>query len=319
MSANGAKIRVGVSACLIGEKVRWNGDHKQDQYIWGLLSDYFEWISVCPEVDIDMGIPREPVRLTGSLENPLMVGIKSGQDWTVKMKSYSRSKSAALVKQTLGGFIFKKGSPSCGLMRVAVYGKNNIPLKQGTGLFAAHVIKQFPHLPVEEEGRLNDAKIRENFIIRVFGYQRLRAQSEVKYSRRAWIDFHTRHKYLLLSHHQNIYREMGRLVASIKDTSPKNFVQAYSDLFMRALTFKATVKKHLNVLQHMAGFVKRRLDKLEKNELNNLIQDYAQGLVPLIVPITLLTHYVRKFDIKFLADQVYLNPHPKELMLRNHV
>jgi len=315
------KIKIGISSCLLGEKVRWDGGHKQNWYAREILGKFFDTIPVCPEVEVGMGVPRETVHLIRGEENfHRMVGTQTATDWTQKMLGYSAGKIRELSSHGLNGFIFKKGSPSCGTSRIPVYSKSKTKINAlGQGLFAHAFIQAFPLTPVEEEGRLNDFKIRENFIVRVFGFHRLQTLFAEKFSRKDLADFHTRHKFLLLSHSRKHYDALGRLVAATKTMSPGELKSSYSQLFMDGLTFRSTAKKNTDVLLHMMGFLKKNLSGEEKQDILATIEDYRQELVPLIVPITLIRHHVKKHNIAYLLDQVYLNPHPKELMLRNHV
>ena len=215
--------------------------------------------------------------------------------------------------------MLKKDSPSCGLQRVKVYDGHGMAARTGRGLFAAALVEKFPHLPVEEEGRLADPRLRENFVERVFAYWRLRGLFDARWTAGDLIRFHTADKLLLLAHAPGAYRDLGRLVARCAELPRRHVEQRYVESFMRALTQLATPRRHTNVLQHMAGYFKNRLDAASKRELTDTIADYRRGLVALVVPLTLLRHYVRVFEVAYLAGQTYLQPHPKELMLRNHV
>jgi uncharacterized protein YbgA (DUF1722 family)/uncharacterized protein YbbK (DUF523 family) len=318
-SPSESKIIIGISSCLLGETVRWNGGHKKDSYIDEVLGQFFDWVHVCPEMDVGMGVPREPVHLTGSLENLRLVGKQSKADWTAKMLRYSRGRINELQSLKIGGFIFKNNSPSCGIKGINIYPNKGRPRPVGVGLFANEFIKRHPVLPVEEEGRLRDPRIRENFLVRVFSYQRLQQLMDSRFSRAGIIDFHTHHKFLLLAHDRKKYSALDRLVAQSKQLSPAKFRHQYSALFMRVLSTQTTVKKNVDVLQHMLRYVKIYLDKEDKQDILQSIGDYHQGRVPLVVPLTLIKHYGRKYRIEALMDQVYLNPHPNELLLRNHV
>lgn len=318
-SVDKSAIKVGISTCLLGQKVRFDGGHKHDRYITDILGECFRFVSVCPEIDVGMGVPREAVRLEGSTSEPRMVGTRTGKDWTTKMNRYAAGKVRRLQRLGLCGYILKKNSPSCGMERVKVYGDSGMPYRKGIGLFALTLLSAFPLLPVEEEGRLNDARLRENFIVRVFAYHRLQQLFDGRWRRGEVVEFHKRHKYLLLAHSPSHYTALGRLVANIKQHTPGDFKNRYSELFMDALKVKTTVKKNVNVLQHIMGHLKKELESADKRDILNVITDYHGGLVPLIVPVTLVKHYIEKFDISYIKDQVYLNPHPKELMLRNHV
>jgi len=311
-------IRVGISTCLLGENVRYDGGHKRDRYLTDVLGEFFEWQIVCPELEVGMGVPREAVRLVGNVNSPKMLGIKSETDWTEKIHQFSEQKIEQLRKQNLCGYIFKSDSPSCGIERVKIYAGKESPNKNGRGLFADAFIKAFPLIPVEEEGRLNDAKLRENFIVRVFAYSRLQELFS-SFSRKALIQFHSEHKFLLLAHSPKHYTQLGQLVAKVNTFSVKKFQEEYSMLFMEALKIKTSTRKNMNVLQHIFGFISDKLSTEEKNNILSTLDDYYHELIPIIVPITLLNHYAKIHNIEYICDQVYLHPHPKELMLRNHV
>ena len=314
------KIRIGVSSCLIGEKVRWNGDHKQDRYVREILSRYFEYIPVCPEVEVGMGVPRETVALYGNPEKPSMISKKTQTDWTKPMEKYIKSRINTLSADDLCGYIFKSKSPSCGIGRVPLYSEfGSHKVKHGPGMFANAFINSFPLVPTEEEGRLNDPRIRENFIVRVFSFKRFNLLLNEKFSLGQWVKFHTQHKFLLLAHSRKHYDDLGALVAHSKTIKPSELKKKYGKLFMEALTSKSTPKKNTDVLLHMMGFLKKLLTNIEKEDILSTIEDYRSEILPLIVPVTLIRHQVKKHNIEYLRDQVYLNPHPKELMLLNHV
>lgn len=311
-------INIGVSSCLLGEKVRYDGGHKHDRYITDTLGRFFRFVSVCPEVGCGLPTPRESMRLEGDPASPRLVTGRSRVDLTDQMLEYCRKQLKELERADLCGFIFKKDSPSSGLHRVKVY-NNGIPAKNGRGLFADAVVKRFPLLPVEEEGRLGDMNIRENFIERVFAFAAWR--DFVKGTRGVGdlVAFHTGRKLQIMAHSPQIYRELGRLVAEAKGLEREELFNRYQELFLGALSLHATVKKNSNVLSHIMGYFKKQLDSGEKAELLEIIQSYRDSLIPLIVPVTLLKHYVTKYRQEYLAGQSYLNPHPLELMLRNHV
>ncbi|MFH1842610.1 MAG: DUF523 and DUF1722 domain-containing protein [bacterium] len=315
---NGLPLRVGISSCLLGERVRYDGGHKQDHYLMDILAQFFEFVPVCPEMEAGMSVPREPVRLQGDPESPRMIGTKTGADWTERLNEFARRRTRQLTGMHLSGYILKKGSPSCGLERVKVYGEQGMPARKGRGLFAAALLERLPILPVEEEGRLNDIGNRENFITRVFAYHRLQDLFRGRWSRGRVVAFHAAHKYLLLAHSAELYRQLGRLVANVKDYLPGEFRDRYSELFMQALNRRATVKKNVNVLHHLLGFLKQSLTVRDKQALLSVIEDYRQEIVPLIVPLTLVKHYLAQEGNEFSRNQVYLNPHPRELKLRNH-
>ena len=314
-----APLRLGISRCLLGDEVRFDGGHKRDSFLTEVLGRYVEWVPVCPEVEAGLGTPREAMRLVGDSQDPRLVTIKSGTDHTRALETMTRNRIEGLKNFDLSGYVFKKGSPSCGIERVRIYNEHGMPRRNGVGLFARAFIEEFPLIPVEEEGRLCEPTLRENFIERVFCYRRWQDLVQSGVTRQALVQFHTIHKYVLLAHSPQQYEVLGRLVGQAQQHRPKELAQRYGKLFMKALAVKATVRKHVNVLQHILGYFKERLSAHEKAELVGVIGDYHRGLTPLVVPLTLIKHYVQIFDVGYIRDQVYLNPHPKEIMLRNHV
>ncbi|MGO8990016.1 MAG: YbgA family protein [bacterium] len=313
------KIKLGISACLLGENVRYDGGHKLDRFLTETLGQYVEYVPVCPEVECGLTIPREAMHLEGDPDSPRLVTIRTKKDMTDRMIRWARKRVAELERRNLCGFIFKSDSPSSGMERVKVYNEKTMPVKKGVGIFARIFMEHFPLLPVEDEGRLHDPELRENFIERVFTLRRWRELLERRESRGNIVDFHTRHKLLILSHSPTFYQMMGKLVAKAKDLSLKELYQKYQSLLMESLYLKTSPKKNINVLQHMMGYFKEQLSSDEKQELLGVIDHYKKEYIPLIVPITLIQHYVRKYDQPYLKQQVYLNPHPLELQLRNHV
>jgi uncharacterized protein YbgA (DUF1722 family)/uncharacterized protein YbbK (DUF523 family) len=307
-----------VSSCLLGEQVRFDGGHKHDRFLTDQLGRYVEWVPVCPELEVGMGVPREAVRLEGEPAAPRMVGVRTETDHTSAMTRFAAARVRQLTGLGLHGYVFKKGSPSCGLERVRVYGKSGTPSRRGRGLFAAAFSEALPLVPVEEEGRLNDPVLRENFIERVFAYRRLEGLAAAP-TRAGLVAFHTVHKFQLLAHSPRYYRALGRLVAEQKRQRPAALVASYGAAFMAALATHATTAKHANVLQHLAGFCREHLDAGDRRELAEVVDEYRRHLVPLIVPVTLLRHHVQKHGVAYVQGQTYLAPHPKELMLRNHV
>lgn len=314
-----ATLRIGISRCLLGDEVRFDGGHKRDHFLTDTFGRYVEWVPVCPEVEAGLGTPREAVRLIGDPRRPRLVTIKSGIDHTGALETMTERRVEELRALDLSGYVFKKDSPSCGVERVRIYNQHGMPSRNGIGLFARAFVERLPLIPVEEEGRLCDPPLRENFIERVFCYRRYQDLINGGVTRQAVVRFHTIHKYLLLAHSQQHYQMLGRLVGRADQYRPKELAVNYGELFMKALAVKATARKHVNVLQHMMGYFKDRLSAQEKAELLSVIGDYHRGLSPLVVPLTLIKHYIQRFDVEYIRDQVYLNPHPKELMLRNHV
>lgn len=312
-------IRLGISRCLLGEEVRYDGSHNRDNFLTEVLGRYVEWVPVCPEVEAGLGTPREAMRLVGDQKNPRLVTIESKIDHTGALETMTASRIEGLQKLDLSGYVFKKSSPSCGIQRVRLYNEHGRYSRKGIGLFARAFIEQFPLAPVEEEERLCDSSLRENFIERVFCYRRWQDLVRSGVTKQALVQFHTIHKCLLMAHSPQQCEALGRLIAQARLHPLKELAHRYGELFMNTLAVKATVRKHTNVLQHIIGHFKERLGTHEKAELAGAIGDFRCGLAPLIVPLTLLKHYVQIFDLSDIREQAYLNPDPREAMLRFHV
>jgi uncharacterized protein YbgA (DUF1722 family)/uncharacterized protein YbbK (DUF523 family) len=312
-------IRLGISACLLGEAVRFDGGHKRDHFLTDTFGRFVEWVPVCPEVECGLGTPRESMRLVRAQDGVRLLTVRTGVDLTERMTTTVRVRAAQLAASGLCGYVLKKDSPSCGLDRVKVYDPHGSPTRSGRGLFADALVAQCPDLPIEEEGRLSDPRLRENFVERVFAYARIRALFAGRWTVGALVRFHTAHKLILMAHSPEAYRQLGWLVAGARSMTLPQLERAYTRAFMAALTVLAVPGRHANVLQHMAGYFKDRLDFASRVEVSAAIDDYRLGLVPLIVPVTLLRHHVRVHAVSYLSAQLYLEPHPKELMLRNHV
>ena len=313
------KIRLGISSCLLGNKVRYDGGHKLDRFLTDTLGPWVEYVPVCPEVECGMPVPRESMRLEGNPDFPRLVTTRTKIDKTGQMAAWAGKRVADLEKERLSGFIFKSGSPSSGMERVKVYDGKGMPSRKGSGIFAREFMKHFPLLPVEDDGRLKDPALRENFIERVFALARWRRVLGGKKNLGSLVEFHTGHKLLILSHSTKAYREMGKLVAHSKEIPPKELFVQYEENLLRALKLIAAIPKNTNVLMHMAGYFKKQLTSDEKKELMETIDLYREGFVPLVVPLTLVNHYVRKYNQSYLKQQYYLNPHPAELKLRTQV
>ena len=311
-------LRVGVSRCLLGDEVRYDGGHKRDNFLVDVLGRYVEWVPVCPEVEVGMGTPREAVHLIGNPRRPRMQTVQSARDVTHDMAAFSSRKVRDLEALELSGYVFKKGSPSCGMERVRILNQQGRSGRDGVGMFARAFMEHFPLIPVEEEERLGDAVLRENFIERIFSYHRWRTLLRGSVTTDMIIEFHGLHKYALLAHSRAHYQVLSRLVAQARRFQPNELLERYGTVFMAALRIKASVRRHVTVLNHLAGHFQTRLHPIERAELDDSIADYHRGLVPLIVPLTLVKHYAIRHDIAYLRNQVYLHPHPKELMLRNH-
>lgn len=317
----GDRIKIGISACLLGEHVRYDGQHAHARHLTGTLSDYLEFHPYCPEMGCGMGVPREPVRLVGTLEDHRLVGRETGTDWTDTMRQWAESVFDEMEAKKLCGFIFKAKSPSSGMARIKVYPESGgQPTSYaGIGLFAGMVMDRFPNLPVEDDGRMHDIMLRSNFIERIFVEHRWHAMLESGKTMKNLIEFHTRHKMLIRAHDVVGYRELGKLVAADKKSMHMDERLArYHDRLSRAMNLKPTIRKNVDVLMHIMGYFKKLITADEKQECLEMIENYRNSLIPLIVPVTLMNHYVRKYGVDYLRDQYYLNPHPLELKLRNH-
>ncbi len=315
-----SEIRIGVSACLLGERVRHDSGHKRDRYLTDTLAPFVTFVPVCPEVEMGLETPRDSMRLVRAADDePRLVVQKDGTDLTERMNAFARARVEGLAALDLSGYVLKKDSPSCGMERVRLYDRNGSPSRNGVGLFARALMERWPHLPVEEEGRLHDARLRESFVERVFAYRRVADLFANGWTAGDLVRFHTAEKLLLFAHDEALYRDLGRLVARAKELESEELAESYRTLFLRALARPASVRRHTNVLQHAAGHFKDLLDSAARASLAAVIEDYRCGLVPLVVPLTLIRHFVRTLDVAYLAGQTYLEPHPKELMLRNHV
>ena len=311
-------VRVGISSCLLGQAVRHDGGHKRDSFLADELAPYVEWIPVCPEVELGMGTPREPVQLVRAHGGLRLLGTRSQRDWTEAMESFTARRVRALEHLELCGYVLKQDSPSCGMERVKVRGARGLARRAGRGLFAEALLRASPELPVEEEGRLRHPDLRENWIERVFAYRRLRALLGGRFSASRLVAFHAAHELQVLAHGAKAHRRLGRLVAGARQRGRAELRQRYAAAFMAALAERATPRRQVNVLRHCLGYFEDRLDPQARAALAARVGDYQEGLVPLTVPVSMIRHYVVRFGIEALAGQVYLEPHPKELMLRNH-
>ncbi|WP_050756140.1 YbgA family protein [Nitrococcus mobilis] len=312
------RIRVGVSACLLGEPVRFNAGHKRDRFVSDRLARYFELVPVCPEVAIGLGIPREPIRLVGEPQRPKAVGTRhESADVTSPLAEYARRMARELGD--ISGYIFKSKSPSCGMERVKVYGRDGSLRGSGRGIYAAEIMRANSLLPVEEEGRLNDPALRENFIERLYAYRRWQELLEEGVTPEALVAFHTRHKLILMAHGTHRAKGLGRLIAQVGSQPIEPLTVEYGAGFMNALACRATRSQHTDVLFHVMGYLKRQLDSEDKAELVALIHDYRQGVVPLIVPVTLLRHHFRRHPEPYIDKQLYLSWQPAGLSLWNHI
>jgi uncharacterized protein YbgA (DUF1722 family)/uncharacterized protein YbbK (DUF523 family) len=323
-----SRPRIGVSACLLGERVRYDAGHKRDPYVAETLGPHVEWVPVCPEVEAGFGTPREAMRLTttdpprprGRRFDPraiTLVVVKTGTDVTERLASYSRAKADILGSQNLSGYIFKGDSPSCGMERVKVFTPSGAVQRAGRGVFAEALMRRMPALPVEEEGRLSDPRLRENFVERVFAYHRLRRLFAGRWSTGQLVQFHTAHELTLMAHSPRAYAELGRLVAGTERRARRELEMHYEAAFMRALSIVATPRRHANVMHHMLGYFKKTLDAAARAEMLSLIDAHLHGGVPLIAPLALIRHHVERHNVASLQGQAYLQPHASELILGN--
>lgn len=317
MSSPFAKPRIGVSACLLGEPLRYDGGHLRNAFLAEALAPHVEWTPVCPESEAGMGTPREPVRLVDGGGGALrMRGVRSDTDHSDAMRSWAARRIEELAGLRLHGYVLTKDSPSCGLFRVKVYPLGGGPATRiGRGLFADALTERLPLLPVEEQGRLNDPRLRDNFIERVFVYQRWTALLDGPRSPSALVAFHTAHKLALMAHAPTLYREAGRVVARAGGADWDTITDEYGRVLMRAMERLTTPRKHANALQHAAGFLKGLLAGGDREELGDAIERYRMGKAPFAVPLMLLRHHVRRAGgPEWLVDQTYLYPYPDELM-----
>jgi len=310
-------LRLGVSACLVGQTVRYDGGHRRDDFVADQLAQHFDLVPVCPEVAIGLGIPRAPIRLVHTDRGVRVRGVRDPDfDVTDALDGVAAQQAAQAAQ--LCGYVLKKNSPSCGMQRVRTYTEAGMPTGHASGAYAAGLMARQPLLPVEEEGRLSDLALRENFIERVFAYARWQALTAGVVSGAALIDFHSRHKYQLLAHNQAAYRRLGPLVARAGQRPAPQLLQEYGREFMDALARPASVSSHSNVLQHLAGYLRHRLDDADRAELHQAIDGYRLRRMPLLVPITLLRHHLRRHPQPWAARQTYLDVDPREQILRNH-
>ena len=310
---NPQRIQIGISACLLGEKVRFDGGHKNSTYCNQEIKQFFDYVPVCPEMAIGLGAPRKSIRLVRDGETVLVQSGDGSLDVTDKLNEYSESKVQEL--DFLGGYLLCAKSLTCGMERVTEYkiGTNN-GSKSGIGVFARKLMERYPLLPVEEEGRLHDLVLRENFFTRVYAYHDWQLMKHEGLTKHKLVKFHSRYKYLLMAHSPTWYRDLGPIVAHIDDLEQS--ATRYFEGFMTALKINATRKNHTSTLQHIQGYFKKHLSKEQKNELSEAIMKYHEGLLPLLVPITLINHYLREFPTPYIEEQVYLHPHPEALKLR---
>ncbi|MEM7311155.1 MAG: DUF523 and DUF1722 domain-containing protein [Planctomycetota bacterium] len=311
-------LRLGVSACLLGQEVRFDGGHARSRFVTDRLAEFADLFPVCPELDAGLGVPRPAIRLVEGEDGDTRLCVtRTGEDLTERFLEAAERRIGGMNARELDGFVVKKSSPSCGMERLRVHGPNGPRHRNGVGLFTQRLMERHPLLPIEEDGRLQDPALRERFVLRAFCRSRWRALRNRGLSRNALVRFHTAHKLLLRTHDERQYQELGRLVSSFGTMPDEEIYRRYEVGFQRALMHRATRGRHTNALQHALGFLKDRLAPIAKRELLTTLEDYRQGFVPLIVPVSLLRAHVRDHDVPYLDEQIYLDPYPKELMLRN--
>ena len=313
------EMRLGVSACLMGDEVRYDGGHRRDPYVMDILARYFTLVKVCPEVGVGMSTPRETVRLVGRADAPRMIASETGSDWTARMNRWSRTRVRELKGENLCGFVFKKNSPSCGVFGVKIYDDKGRPGESGSGLFAIEFRKMNPLAPMEEEGRLEDPALRRNFLERVFAYHRLNQVFAGRWKRSGVTEFHNREKFLLLAHSPKIFKQLEQLTTTIGRRPAVEFKASYMAGFMEAMGVKAIPARHAKAMRSIAVLLRDYLTTSEYARVTGLIKEYREDLVPLVVPLTMLGFFGDLHEVPDLTGQSYLHPHSGELMLRNHV
>ena len=311
-------IKFGISACLLGQKVRYDGGHKLDLFLRDTLGQYVEYLPVCPEVECGLSVPREPMRLVGDPNAPRLVTIRGNYDYTPKMTQWAKMRLDTLKRRGLSGFILKSNSPSCGLKGVKIHHENGRGIRKGRGIFAGLFVKHFPIIPSEEETLLHNPILREDFIERAFTIRRWLEVSSRKRSFKKLVDFHCSHRLLILSRSREHLGIMERVIKTEKRVSVRELYDLYEELLTESLKRKTTPRKNVRVLQRAVGYLGKDLAEGEKQELIEVTQAYGECQVPLLVPITLFNHFARKYDCHDLSRQVFLRPHPAELHLRNH-
>ena len=312
------KIPVGISSCLLGQEVRYNGGHTRSKYCVNHLSRIFEFVAFCPEVAIGLGIPREPIRMIGAIDAPRVVGtVTTELDVTDALVDYAHT--VAGQAENFCGYIFMKNSPSCGLYSTKIYNdKNNLPGKHA-GMFTRTLRQLLPLLPVEEDGRLNDAVLRENFIAQVFAYHDWRVNVQNAAAAKKIVDYHSRYKYLIMAHNQSAYRQLGRMVAKSGIGDIESLAQKYIELFMKTVRKPANRRGHSNALYHLLGYLRDGVPGKVRQDIANHIEEYRVGIVNLAVPMSIMDHYLKLYGSEYVNRQAYLAPYSKDLGLRNNI
>ncbi len=313
------QIPVGISTCLLGKEVRHDGGHKHSRYCTQVLSKHFEFRSICPELEAGLGVPRPAIHLREYPDGMRIIETKGQADHTDAMQGFIDQVMPTLAN--LRGYILMAKSPSCGMERIKVHNESGqVVRRDGAGMFAEALRAAYPLMPVEEEGRLNDNMIRENFIERVFAYDDwMQNVAGDNLSAKALINFHTRHKFQLLAHCEKIYRQLGPMLGDLKSEPLETIADRYIQLFMEAMSKKVSRGSHMNAMLHLMGFLKDAMGDEDRKVLVEQIEAYRRGEVPLVVPMTLLRMAQRREPVDYLSAQHYLTPYPDELGLRNNV
>lgn len=312
-------MKLGVSTCLLGKKCRYDGGHKRYRFVTDILSEYFEFVPFCPEEDI-FGTPREPIRLVKKDEKICVHRVKTKTDVTQELSQISKSLAFDIDEKTLCGFILKSKSPTCGLERVKVYKDSGMPLdSDGVGLFAKELVERFPNLPMEEEGRLEDEWLRENFLMQVFAYKDMAEFLSTNPNFKALVEFHSFYKYLLYAKSHVSYKRLGNIVANHEKKSFAGVLEEYKKFFLEAIAQKGTKANTYNVLVHMYGYFKKEIQGSEKEEILESLREFKEGIIPLITVVKLIKIYAKRFGLEYILNQKFLNPYPKKLALRSHI
>jgi len=312
-------LKVGVSACIIGDEVRYNGQAAEDRFVNRELSNFVDFVKVCPEVRIGLGIPRETIRLVKKKEGIRLVNHGGDKDFTEAMETFSKKSASNMKREKISGFIFKKSSPSCGAFRIKVYNESGVTQNERSiGMYSSYIQKKFPWLPVEEDGRLNDSALRHNFIARIFAIKRWQENVEENLSMKSLISFHQTHKYMLMSYGQLALKELGRLVANGEGKSIEDLSQEYLHKFAKISQKPASRSKHVNVLFHLIGYFTHHLDDFDRQEMVDDVEKYRKGFRPLVMPISRIRHYAKKYNVEYLQNQAYLD-YPEELCVLNRL
>lgn len=313
------KIPLGVSQCLLGDPVRYDGSHKHIRYLTEVMSKYVNFRPVCPEMAIGLGVPRKPIRLIVSGGQDRILGVENS-DLDVTHALIHEAENVAAQMPDICGYVFTQNSPSCGVFTVKRYSENGVRIdSRGRGAFAKRFIELMPLVPVEEAGRLNDAALRENFITRIFALHDWRQTVANAPTAKKIIEFYSRYKYQVMAHHVPSYFLIGKFLANLSNKDINDIAKEFIGLLMTALGHPATRKGNTNALMHLRGYLKLHITSQEKQELGHLIESYTKGLVPLVVPLTLLKHHLMTLDNPYLKQQTFWSPYPDELGLRNHV